>query len=156
VASLSGPLLKRLKLLRISPFWGEPEAPGAARFVAGGRRTPRCFLRDRPCRASRKVLGRQILARNFWAEAVSNLSLLALEPVSVGEREIPPGKGSARPETAAALLASLGRLLAAETTPTRVSGSKAAESQRLFRLRQEIGIAQDCVVGLVGLKPASR
>jgi hypothetical protein len=72
-----------------------------------------------------------------------------------GER-IPPGKGSARPETGAALLASLGRLWAAETTLFCVTGGKATESQRLFRRRQESGIARDCVVGLIGLELATK
>jgi hypothetical protein len=71
-----------------------------------------------------------------------------------GER-IPPGKGSARPETGAARLGSLGRFRAAETTLSRVSSDKATESQRLFRWRQESGFARDCVVGLVGARPAS-
>jgi hypothetical protein len=39
-----------------------------------------------------------------------------------------------------------GRFRATETAPSRVSDGKAAESQRLFRRRQENGIAQDCVV----------
>jgi hypothetical protein len=33
------------------------------------------------------------IGRNFWAEAVSNLSPLAFEPVSVGERELLPQPG---------------------------------------------------------------
>jgi hypothetical protein len=37
-----------------------------------------------------------------------------------------------------------------------VSSGKAAESQRLFRRRQETGIAQDCVVELGGLEPANK
>jgi hypothetical protein len=43
----------------------------------------------------------------------------------------------------------------AETTLSRVTGGKATESQRLFRRRQESGIAPDWVVGLVGLKPTT-
>jgi hypothetical protein len=39
-----------------------------------------------------------------------------------------------------------------ETALSRVSGGKAAEGQRLFRRRQETGIAQDCVVELAVLK----
>ena len=39
-----------------------------------------------------------------------------------------------------------GRFRVTETALSRVSGGKAAESQRLFRRRQETGIAQDCVV----------
>jgi hypothetical protein len=35
---------------------------------------------------------------------------------------------------------------AAETAVSRVPSGKAAESQRLFRRRQEIGVAQECVV----------
>jgi hypothetical protein len=42
-----------------------------------------------------------------------------------------------------------------ETALSRVSGGKAAEGQRLFRRRQETGIAQDCVVELVGLELAT-
>jgi hypothetical protein len=45
-----------------------------------------------------------------------------------------------------------GRSRATETALSRVSGGKAAESQRLFRRRQETGFAQDCVVELVGLE----
>jgi hypothetical protein len=48
------------------------------------------------------------------------------------------------------------RFRAVETAPSRVSGGKAAESQRLFRRRQETGIVQDCVVGLAGLEIASK
>jgi hypothetical protein len=44
------------------------------------------------------------------------------------------------------------RFRAAETALSGVSGGKAAESQRLFRRRQETGIAQDCVVELAGLE----
>jgi Terminase small subunit/NADH:flavin oxidoreductase / NADH oxidase family len=49
----------------------------------------------------------------------------------------------------------IGRFRAIETALSRVSGGKAAESQRLFRTRQETGFAQDCVVGLAGLEPAT-
>jgi hypothetical protein len=45
-----------------------------------------------------------------------------------------------------------GRFRATETDAIRVSGGKAAESQRQFRRRQETGIAQDCVVVSGGLK----
>jgi hypothetical protein len=38
------------------------------------------------------------------------------------------------------------RFRATETAPFRVSLGKAAEGQRLFRRRQESGIAQSCVV----------
>jgi hypothetical protein len=48
------------------------------------------------------------------------------------------------------------RFRAAETALSRVSGGKAAESQRLFRRRRETGVAQDCVVGLAGLEIAAR
>jgi Integrase core domain len=44
---------------------------------------------------------------------------------------------------------------ARETALPRISGGKAAGSQRLFRRRQETGIAQDCVVELGGLEPAA-
>ena len=64
----------------------------------------------------------------------------------------PPGKSSARPETAAAFLATPADFRATETVLSRVCGCKAAESQRLFRPRQETAFARDCVVGLVGLK----
>jgi hypothetical protein len=43
--------------------------------------------------------------------------------------------------------------LAAETALSRVSGGKAAESQRLFPRRRETGISQDCVVEPAGLEP---
>jgi hypothetical protein len=45
-----------------------------------------------------------------------------------------------------------GRVWAVETALTRVSGGKAAESQRLFPRRQETGFAQDCVVVSGGLE----
>jgi hypothetical protein len=48
------------------------------------------------------------------------------------------------------------RFRAAETARSRVSGGKAAESQRLFRRRQESGVAQDCVVELAGLEIANK
>jgi hypothetical protein len=47
-----------------------------------------------------------------------------------------------------------GRFRAAETALSRVSAGKAAESQRLFRRRQETEVAQECVVELGGLEPA--
>src|SRR5258707_618136 len=43
-----------------------------------------------------------------------------------------------------------------ETGISRVSLTKATESQRLFRRRQETGFAQDCVVGPAGLEPATK
>jgi hypothetical protein len=49
-----------------------------------------------------------------------------------------------------------GRFRAAETALSRASGGKAAESQRLFRRRQETGVAQDCVVEPAGLEPATK
>src|ERR1700760_2680735 len=49
----------------------------------------------------------------------------------------------------------MSRFRAAETSLSRVSGRKAAESQRLFRRRQETGVAQECVVELAGLKPTN-
>jgi hypothetical protein len=64
---------------------------------------------------------------------------------NVTRLRIPPGKGLAKPETGVAFLATR-----AETVLSRVFGGKAAESQRLFRRRQETGIAQDCVVGPAG------
>jgi hypothetical protein len=48
------------------------------------------------------------------------------------------------------------RFRAAETALSGVSGGKAAESQRLFRRRQETGIAWDCVVELAGLELANK
>ena len=49
-----------------------------------------------------------------------------------------------------------GRSWAAETALSRVSGGKAAESQRLFRSRQEGDVSQDCVVAdAVVIKPIS-
>jgi hypothetical protein len=46
----------------------------------------------------------------------------------------------------AAFFGDASRFLATETVLSRVSGSKAAERQRLFRRRQEAGIAEDRVV----------
>jgi hypothetical protein len=48
------------------------------------------------------------------------------------------------------------RIWTAESVLSRVSAGKATESQRLFRRRQEIGIALDWVVGLVGLEIAAK
>jgi hypothetical protein len=45
---------------------------------------------------------------------------------------------------------------ATETALSRVCGGEATESQRLFRRRQETGVAQDCVVELTGLEPATK
>ena len=84
----------------------------------------------------------------------SNRSLSTFEPVSVRDCELPRGKGLARPETGAVILATLaysGR----QRSRYLASPAKATESQRLFRRRQETGIAQDCVVGLAGLKPTA-
>jgi hypothetical protein len=68
----------------------------------------------------------------------SNQSLRAAEN-SAGKRF-----GEARDW--AAIFGDVRRSRATETALSRVSGGKAAESQRLFRPRQETGIAQDCVV----------
>jgi hypothetical protein len=48
-----------------------------------------------------------------------------------------------------------GRFRATETDAIRVSAGKAAESQRLFRRRQETEVAQECVVELGGLELAT-
>jgi transcriptional regulator with XRE-family HTH domain len=66
-----------------------------------------------------------------------------------------PIQGLARPESGRAFFADTDQFRAAETALSCVSGGKAAESQRLSRRRQETGIAQDCVVGLAGLEPAT-
>jgi hypothetical protein len=110
-------------------------------FAGGGHRKPRPLLAAR---------------RRLAAEPIgdSNASLPTFEPVSMRPRT-PPGKGFARPETGRALTGDTGRFQAAETALSCVSSRKAAESQRLFGRRQETGIAQDYVVGLVGLKPAT-
>jgi hypothetical protein len=50
------------------------------------------------------------------------------------------------------IFSDMSRFRAAETALSRVSAGKAAESQRLFRRRQETGIAQECVVVSRGLK----
>jgi hypothetical protein len=78
---------------------------------------------------------------------------LGLEPISIDIRtglcsraEIPPGKGLARPETGGDIFGGTCRFRATETARSPVSSGKAAETQRLFRRRQEIGFAQDCVV----------
>ena len=49
-----------------------------------------------------------------------------------------------------------GRFRATETAQPHLSDGKAAESQRLFRTRQETGIAQDCVVELAGVERVSK
>ena len=46
----------------------------------------------------------------------------------------------------AGIFGDIGQFCVTETAPSRVCGGKATESQRLFRWRQETGIAQDCVV----------
>jgi hypothetical protein len=85
------------------------------------------------------------------------LATVRLEPVSVNIRtnlcprtRSPPGKSSARPETAGAFLATPADFRATETVLSRVCGCKAAESQKPFRPWQETGFTWDCVVGLPG------
>jgi hypothetical protein len=89
--------------------------------------------------------------------------LLGFEPVSADVRtglcsraRIPRGKGLARPETGRVFFGDTCQFQAVETARSRVSGGKAAESQRLFRPRQETGIAQDYAVELAGLEPATK
>ena len=66
--------------------------------------------------------------------------------VSAGIRTGLCSRALARPETGAAFLGETGPL------GERVFGGKATESQRLFRRRQETGIAQKCVV----MRPINR
>jgi hypothetical protein len=93
------------------------------------------------------------------AESVGMDSAMLLEPVSVDVRTglcpragIPAGKGFGEARDRGGTFGDTRRFQVAETTLSRVSGGKAAESQRIFRSRQETAIARDCVVGLVGLK----
>jgi hypothetical protein len=69
--------------------------------------------------------------------------------------ELPRGNGLARPETGAVILATLAYSGRQRSRYLASPIAKATESQRLFRRRQETGIAQDCVVGLAGLKPTA-
>ena len=82
-------------------------------------------------------------------------SLPAFEPVSVREREF-AGKRFGESRDWGGIFGVTGRFPEAETALSRVSRGKAAESQRLFRPRQETGFVQDCVVGLVGLELADK
>jgi hypothetical protein len=141
------------------------DAPGAV-----GSALPRrgnallCFL-TRPAIRGFDAVTLCVEAPERFGGAFSHgraLATVRLEPVSVNIRtnlcprtRSPPGKSSARPETAGAFLATPADFRATETVLSRVCGCKAAESQRLFRPRQETAFARDCVVGLVGLKPAT-
>jgi hypothetical protein len=78
----------------------------------------------------------------------SNQSLLA------GENS--DGKGFDEARDWAGFFRDTGRFRATETALSRVSSGKATESQRLFRASRETEIAQDCVVELAGLEPASK
>jgi hypothetical protein len=86
-----------------------------------------------------------------------------LEPVSTDIRTglcpragIPAGKMFAEARDQGGILGDNGRFPAAETALSRVPGGKATESQRLFRRRQETVFACDCMVGLAGLKLATK
>jgi hypothetical protein len=59
------------------------------------------------------------------------------------------GKRFAEARDRAGIFDDTGQLRAAETALSRVSAGKAAENQRLFRRRQETGIAHECVVAEV-------
>jgi hypothetical protein len=87
---------------------------------------------------------------------------LGLKPVSADIRtslcsraEIPPGKSLARPETEAAFFVTPSDSGRQRPRHAASPTAKPPESQRLFRRRQETGIAQDCVVDPGGLEPAA-
>jgi hypothetical protein len=65
------------------------------------------------------------------------------------------GKGFGEARDWGGIFGGTSRFRAAEIALSRVSSGQAAESQRLFRTRQETGIAQDCVVELAGLEQAA-
>jgi hypothetical protein len=88
---------------------------------------------------------------------------LGLEPVSTDIRTclcsragIPAWKGFGQARDRGDIFGETTPFRPAETALSRVSGSKAAKSQRPFRPRLETGIARDCVVEHVGLEPATK
>jgi hypothetical protein len=122
---------------------GRPSIPlecfGVFPFRRQGGDKARAHIRRRPNTGQSKA--RTSLCRH------SNPSLSA-SANSAGKRF-----GEARDQ--AGIFGDAGRSWAAETALSRVSGGKAAESQRLFRSRQEGDVSQDCVVELAGLEPAT-
>jgi hypothetical protein len=56
------------------------------------------------------------------------------------------GKRFGKARDSAGIFGDIGQFCVTETALSRVSGGKATESQRLFRTRQETGIAKNCVV----------
>jgi hypothetical protein len=74
---------------------------------------------------------------------------------SLSAPRIPAGKTFAEGRDGAAFFGDTGRSRVTETGLSRVRGGKAVGSQRLFPHRQETAFARNCVVGLVGLKPAT-
>jgi|ERR1700722_1777169 hypothetical protein len=103
-----------------------------------------------PAAASR--LGTK-LSRTESPESPRRASWARHEPVSADIRTglcsragIPPGKGFATPETGTAIFAARPIPGDRDRAIQCCRGGKAAESQRLFRRRQETGIAGDWVV----------
>ena len=89
-------------LVQIPPSPGSPYSskptPHPAAF--GGRRTLRCFLRGRACRAPRKVLGRQILRlgiHHFGRGAIKGNALVMVEHrMAVQRRHFPAAEHAQR------------------------------------------------------------
>jgi hypothetical protein len=82
------------------------------------------------------------------AQADSDLEQAKAPPAEAGPRgKAGAGKRFGEARDRGGIFGDTRRFRATETALFRVSGGKATESQRLFRRRQETGIAQDCVVG---------
>jgi hypothetical protein len=105
---------------------------GLTRGSGGGRFGERALV-NRVARATKAAFGTQTgLCRH------SNRSLFASRNRA--------GKRFAEARDWGGILGDSGRFQVTEPALSRVSAGKAAESQRLFRRRQETGIAQECVV----------